>query len=77
MFKCKVCTEKDKLISELTKQVEFMKAMAFPSHVSNSQAFMQSLEANKILSGETDQITISNKMDDVEDASSDFYTHWM
>lgn len=74
MFKCKVCLEKDKMIAELTKQVELMRSIIYPSSITNSQAFMQSLEANKILSGEThERISIDTNQDPTEGESFD---HW-
>lgn len=59
MFKCKVCIEKEKRIEDLQKQLNLLYSVAFPSQLSNQQAFLQSLEVNKVLGGETDQITVS------------------
>lgn len=53
MFKCKVCTEKDARIVDLQKQIQLLTSAAFPSSISNHDAFVRSLEANKILSGDT------------------------
>jgi hypothetical protein len=47
MFKCKVCEEKDKRISDLHKQIEFLKQLASPS----SQIPLINYEANNVLNG--------------------------
>lgn len=60
MFKCKVCIEKDKMISELSKQIDILRTLAYPSHTENAQAFIQSLEANKVLGGETNIVELSS-----------------
>lgn len=59
MFKCRVCTEKDARIADLQKQLKLLTAVAFPHTLSNTEAFIQTMEANKILGGDTsDQIEI-------------------
>lgn len=60
MFKCKICIEKDKMIAELSKQIGILRTLAYPSSVTNSQAFIQSLEANKILGGETETVNLNS-----------------
>lgn len=56
---CKVCAEKDLRIADLQKQVDLLHTLVFPVKQNSEQAFLTSLEANKILGGETDQVDIS------------------
>lgn len=73
MFKCKACAAKDQHISDLKKEIETLKAVAYPHLMSNSAAFMRSLEANKVLGGELDQINLEVH---TEDHISDFNSNW-
>lgn len=54
---CKVCSEKDLRIADLTKQVDLLQTLVFPRK-ETTQSFMDSLEANKILSGDNEQVEI-------------------
>lgn len=56
--KCKVCAEKDLRIADLIKQVDLLQTLVFPVKQDTRQAFMESLEANKILSGDTDPVEV-------------------
>lgn len=56
--KCKVCTEKDLRIADLQKQIDLLHTLVFPSKQDTRQAFIQSLEANKILGGDSDPIEV-------------------
>ena len=72
IFKCKVCIEKDKMIAELSNQVAILRNLAYPNHTSNEKAFMQSIEANKLLDGD-----ISNQIYlEPSTQPNDFHTHW-
>lgn len=73
MFKCKVCIEKEKRIEDLQKQLNLLYSIAFPSQLSNQQAFLQSLEVNKVLGGETDQVQVSPIQ---PTAANDFDVSW-
>lgn len=70
MFQCKVCAEKDKRIEDLSKQVDLLSRLCFPTGKEPARAFQDSLEANKILDGSSEQITIDQDAEDsVGDAS--------
>ncbi len=53
MFTCKVCAEKEARISDLLKQVELLQRLTFPPQAPGRLPLIE-LEANKILSGDTD-----------------------
>lgn len=46
-WKCKICVEKDKQISDLKDQIQFLRKLSVPSITQD----MQNLEMNKILDG--------------------------
>lgn len=76
MFKCKVCLEKDKMIQELSKQVEILRTLAYPNQTSNSKAFMQSIEANKILNGDTSGQVLMDHSVQNDRLLSEFHNNW-
>lgn len=63
MFKCKACAAKDAHLEALKKEVETLRAVAYPHLMSNSAAFMRSLEASKVLGGELDQVEFTSEED--------------
>lgn len=65
MFKCKACAAKDAHLEALKKEIETLRAVAYPHLMSNAQAFMRSLEVNKVLGGELDQIELTESEDHV------------
>lgn len=56
--KCKVCAEKDLRIADLQKQVDILHTLVFPAKLDHKQAFIESLEANKIMGADSDSVEI-------------------
>lgn len=50
-FECKVCIEKDKRIEDLQKQIILLQSIAYPQTLTNHQAFINSIEVNKLMDG--------------------------
>lgn len=63
MFKCKTCAAKDAHLETLKKEIETLRAVAYPHLMSNSDAFMRSLEASKVLGGELEQVEFTESED--------------
>ncbi len=55
--KCKVCAEKDNLAARLADEVAFLRGLVHPP-VNNSHIAVNNVEANGLLDGEQNQITI-------------------
>lgn len=63
--KCKVCAEKDNRISDLKKEIEFLKRLSSPSPTIP----LLDIEASKILEGASEPV--SNIEEEVRDLSSE------
>jgi len=57
MFKCKVCSEKDKRIDDLQSQIAMLRAMVTPPSTARDIPILQ-VEADAVLSGKQDPIGI-------------------
>ena len=57
MFRCKVCVEKSLRIADLKEEIKVLRSLTIPSNDPNDIS-SESLEADAILSGRQDVITI-------------------
>lgn len=55
LFKCKVCTEKEKRIKELLEQVEYLRSLALPTNDPLKQSIIIK-EADSILGGDGSEL---------------------
>jgi hypothetical protein len=59
MFKCRICEEKEKRISDLLSQVEMLKTVAYPN-LNKRQLSLEDRERDHLLSGSDEMIDVPN-----------------
>jgi hypothetical protein len=71
LFKCKVCSEKDKRITELNSQIEFLRKMLGETASTGTNPSPVSLEADGILSGQQHIIQIDEPQEEATEEEID------
>lgn len=58
MFKCRICEEKDKRISDLLSQIEMLKSVAYPN-LNKGKLTLEEEERDRLLSGSDELIEVT------------------